>query len=87
MDFYSGRVLPEYFTPEAVGEAAAAQGPLWIATDDNGRARLDSAGVSYAVTAAFKHVAVSRLAGRFLNRSTREQAIIPVYLVKIPADR
>ena len=48
MDFYSARVLPEYFTPEAVGEAAAAQGPLWITTDDNGRARLDSAGIAYS---------------------------------------
>ena len=87
MDFYSARVLPEYFTPEAVREAAAEQGPLWIATDNGGLARLDSAGVSYAVTAAFKHIAVSRLTGRFLNPRTREQALIPVFLLKIPAEK
>ena len=87
MDFYSERVLPEYFTPETVRRAAAEHGPLWVATDSGGRARLDSASVSYTETAAFKHIAVSRLTGQFLNWRTRAAALQSVYLLKVPAGR
>jgi len=86
-DFYSRRVLPKYSSPEAVRSAAAAEGTLWVAADDGGRARLDSVGVSYREVAVFQHIAVSRLTGRFLNRSTREKTIIPVYLLRVPAEQ
>jgi 4-amino-4-deoxy-L-arabinose transferase-like glycosyltransferase len=84
MDFYAGLVVPEYFTTDDVRSAAARNSPIWIYTDSIGRARLDSAAVSYTEAAAFQHFEVARLTLRFLNHRTRKTALQPAYLLKIP---
>jgi hypothetical protein len=87
LDVYAGHIVPALDSPAAVDSLSRARGPIWLYTDSTGRVRLDSAGVAYAQALLFHHFPVSRLTGRFLNRATRSTALVPVYLLRIPATR
>lgn len=86
LDFYSGRMLTAMSTPDEV-RAGAAAGPFWLYTDGPGRARLDSAGVSYSPVWTMPHFEVALLTEMFMNGKTRAQALVPVYILKIDASK
>ena len=83
LDFYAQRILPKMETPGQVGETAQRNGPFWLYTNEKGRAKLDSAGVSYRTTATFGHFQVALLNTTFLNPATRPQSLESVYLLLI----
>ena len=83
LDFYAQRILPKMETPDQVRETAQRTGAFWLYTNEKGRARLDSAGVSYRTSATFGHFQVALLNTTFLNPATRAQSLEPVYLLLI----
>ncbi|MFN0015154.1 MAG: ArnT family glycosyltransferase [Saprospiraceae bacterium] len=83
LDFYSQAVLKQVDTPDEARQTAAALGDFWLYTDEQGLLRLDSAGVRYTSVAAFNHFQVALLKPAFLNPATREEALQPVFLIKI----
>jgi 4-amino-4-deoxy-L-arabinose transferase-like glycosyltransferase len=83
LDFYSGRTLPAFGTAAAVRDSAAAGAAFWLFTDSAGKARLDSASVTYSTIAEMPHFEVALLTGTFLNAKTRSLALHPTYLLKI----
>lgn len=81
LDFYAQRILPKMETPEQVRETARREGPYWLYTNAEGRAKLDSAGVRYRVVARFGHFQVALLNAAFLNPATRPDSLEPVFLL------
>lgn len=83
LDFYSQRILPKMETPEQVRETAMQSGHFWLYTNEKGRAKLDSAGVSFRTTQSFGHFQVALLNTTFLNPATRTLSLETVYLLLI----
>ncbi len=83
LDFYSGHILPEMMSAEQIQSWTAANGALWVYTDQFGRDHLARAGLRYTEAASFPHFQVALLRIAFLNPATRPQTLNPVYILKI----
>ncbi|TNE51037.1 MAG: glycosyltransferase family 39 protein [Bacteroidetes bacterium] len=83
LDFYAGRVVDWYKTTDAVKKAVEGSGPVWLYTNEKGRAKLDSAGIVYQPVKTFRHFQVALLKPAFLNPDLRAETTDPVYLLKI----
>ena len=86
LDFYSGQILPEMLTAEQIQHWTAANGALWIYTDQFGRDHLARAGLHYTEAVTFSHFQVALLSIAFLDPATRPLTLQPVYLLKILPD-
>lgn len=86
LDFYSEQILPEMMTAEQIQGWTAANGALWIYTDQFGRDHLARAGLRYTEAVTFPHFQVALLRVAFLNPATRPQTLNPVYILKILPD-
>jgi len=87
LDFYSHRILPEIQSLEHLRSMADSLNGCWIYTSKEALAKLDTFGIPYAIERPFNHFQVALLSPQFLNPSTRDSALRPVFLAKIPAEQ
>jgi 4-amino-4-deoxy-L-arabinose transferase-like glycosyltransferase len=55
----------------------------YVFTSPQGKAKMDSLGLSYAQLSVFPDFPVTRLNGKFINKKTRGEAVEPKYLLKV----
>ena len=83
MDFYNGAIMKTLESPEMVQTSARENAGIWVYTTESGKAVLAEAGIKTEETAAFKHFQVALLKPQFLNPATREESLLPFYLLKV----
>jgi 4-amino-4-deoxy-L-arabinose transferase-like glycosyltransferase len=83
LDFYSQTLIPFVPTAEDAVEQSRREGGLWVYAREGGREQLDAAGVKYQVDTIFGHFQAALLKMKFLNPATREEALMPVTILKI----
>jgi len=83
LDFYNGHLLEDLKSPDSIRQAAFDPGGLWVYTNKEGKAELDTARISYTVADSLQHFQVALLKPKFLNPATRPQTLEAVFLLKI----
>ncbi|MBL7697160.1 MAG: glycosyltransferase family 39 protein [Chitinophagaceae bacterium] len=58
----------------------------YVFTSPEGRAKINSLGLRYSIVSVFDDFPVTRLTGKFINRSTRQSEVQTKYLLKVSDD-